>query len=145
MAEIRIGGAGRETLLVDVIARERPQATDSEDGNWLQAVVQVHVGGFDGRTAGALRAEEFVIFRDELAALHHSLRGTATLRTIEGWLTIQMAGDGRGHVELAGQLHDRPGSENRLVFHLDVDQTHLPHVLAGLDDVVTRFRARRSD
>jgi hypothetical protein len=66
--------------VVDVIARERPHSTDPEDGNWLQASVQVHVDG--------------------------------------------------------------PGSVNRLVFRLDVDQTHLPPVLAGLDDVVTRFRAR---
>jgi hypothetical protein len=86
-----------------------------------------------------------VTFRDEVAALHPSLRGTATVRTMESWLTIQMAGDGRGHIELSGQLHDRPGSENRPEFRPEVDQTHLPHVLAGLDDVVTRFRARRSD
>ena len=72
--------------------------------------------GVDGRTAGALRPEEFVTLRAEVAALHRSLRGTATLRTMEGWLTIQMAGDGRGHVELAGPLHDRPGSANRRVF-----------------------------
>jgi len=49
MAEIRVGGAGRETLVVDVLARERPQSTDFEDGNRVQAVVEVHVGGATGR------------------------------------------------------------------------------------------------
>src|SRR5262245_34460174 len=121
MAEIRIGGAGRETLVIDVIARERPHSTDAEDGNWLHASVQVHAGGFDGRASGALRAEELVIFRDGVAALHQSLRGTATFSTMEGWLAIQMAGDGRGHIALSGQLHERPGSVNRLVFRLEVD------------------------
>jgi hypothetical protein len=142
MAEVRIGGAARECLVIDVFERERPQSTDYDDGNWLHASVQIHVGGFDGRVSGNLRAEEFVDFRDEVAALHHSLDGDANFRTMEDWLTIEMRGDGRGHIEVKGQLHDDPGSVNRLTFRLELDQTFLASILAGLDEVVTRFPVR---
>jgi hypothetical protein len=142
MADIRIGGAERECVIVDVAARERPQSTDYWDGNWLHASVRVHVGGFDGRASGALRAEEFITFRDEVAALQQSLRGHATFSTMEDWITIKMMGNGRGHIEVTGQLHDEPGSVNRLMFRLELDQTHLPRVLAELDEVLIRFPVR---
>jgi hypothetical protein len=142
MTEVRIGGAARESLVVQIAARERPQSMDDWDGNWLHASVEVHAGGFDGRASGAIRAQELVVFRDDVAALARSLRGRATFSTMEDWLAIEMTGDGRGHVEVTGRLHDDPGSVNRLMFRLEVDQTHLSHVLAALDDVVTRFPVR---
>jgi hypothetical protein len=142
MGEIRIGGAARECLVVQIVARERSRSTDYWDGNWLHASVEVHAGGFDGRASGTLRAEEFVVFRDEVAALHRSLRGRATFGTMEDWLAVEMAGDGRGHVEVTGRLHDGPGSVNRLVFRLEMDQTNLASVMAALDDVVARFPVR---
>jgi hypothetical protein len=61
---------------------------------------------------------------------------------MEDWLSIEMTGDGRGHVEVRGHLQDDPGSITRLVFRLEVDQTHLSSVLTALDDVVTRFPVR---
>jgi hypothetical protein len=142
MAEVRIGGAARECVVVQIAAPERPRSTDYWDGNWLHASVQIHVGGFDGRASGALRAEEFVDFRGEVLALHRSLRGRARFSTMEDWLSIEMTGDGRGHVEVRGHLQDDPGSITRLVFRLEVDQTHLSSVLTALDDVVTRFPVR---
>jgi hypothetical protein len=142
MAEVGIGGAARECLVIEVFERERPQSTDYYDGNWLHASVQVHVGGFDGRVSGSLRAEEFVGFRDEVTALHQSLDGDATFRTMEDWLTVRMKGDGRGQIEVKGQLYEDPGSVNRLMFRLELDQTFLASILAGLDQVVTRFPVR---
>ena len=88
--------------------------------------------------SGNVRAEEFVAFRDEVAALQQSVRGHAAFHTMEEWLRVEMRGDGRGHIGMRGFVRD-PESTNQLNFNLDLDQTFLPDILAGLDAMVKSF------
>jgi hypothetical protein len=135
----RIGGSNREHVVVHVTRRERAEANDYWDGNWVYATVKVAARAFRGEFEAQLRAEEFVRFRDQLRALCEALKGGAKFETMEGQLAIDVQGDGKGHFHAACLAVDQPGIGNRLTFGLDFDQTELPEILRGLDAICVAF------
>ncbi len=141
-AEFNLGGDAAEFLNVAVRHRELPAHNDYWDGNWLSCEIRVAVGRFKGRVDAALRAEDFVGFLEEVRQLQKSLNGRADFTTLEGWLSVEMIGDGRGHLTVNCTLLDQPGIGNRLMFKLNMDQTHLPTVIAGLERIVSVHQVR---
>ena len=137
-AEIRIGDEIRFAL-IKVTGRTYPTRKDYWDGNWLNAEVRVSVGGFRAQVEGNLRAEEFVRFREELASLYDNLSGTASFKTMEEWLSVEISGDGRGHMIAECVAMDRPGWGNSLHFWLGFDQTYMPDMLEQLDKIIELF------
>ncbi len=136
---VTIGPQDGEHLTVEPIRRNQPECNDYSDGNWLACAIDVKVGGFRGHVDADLRAEEFASFRNGLQRLYNQLDGEVTFETVEQWLTIHVAGDGRGHFEATCQLRDEPGMGNRLAFSLAFDQTYLPAVLRSLEAILHRF------
>lgn len=134
-----LGRATSEHLLIELVRRTHPYATDYWDKNWISAHVRVRVGGFDGRADGDLRAEELVAFREQLAGLHATLTGEAVFQTIEDWLSVRLIGDGQGHIGAKAILRDAPGIGNRLEFRLALDQTDLPTALSSLGGMCAAF------
>ena len=55
-----LGSESGEHLLVEPMRRERPDAADFWDGNWICADVRLRAGAFRGKYEAILRAEEFV-------------------------------------------------------------------------------------
>jgi hypothetical protein len=139
MCVIRIGTEENEYLTIEVSGRSHPDCTDFWDGNWLRAKVEVASGGFRGRVSGDLRAEEFSRFYEELSRLRESLRGTAGFATLEGWLSIRVVGDGRGHMRFECRIMDQPGIGNFLTCTFDLDQTFLEPTLLRLRETLDRY------
>jgi len=54
---------------------------------------------------------------------------------MEGWLRIDVQGDGRGHFDAACEAIDQPGIGNRLAFKIDFDQTELPSIVQRLEAI----------
>jgi hypothetical protein len=135
----RIGASNREHVIVRPSRRAIPDATDYWDGNWVDATIAVAAGCFRGEIESALRAEDFVRFRDQLRPLHTTLTGHATFDTIEHWLRIDVEADGKGHLRAKCVAVDQPGMGNRLAFAIDFDQTELPDMLRGLDAICEAF------
>lgn len=131
----RVGSSNREHVIVRPSRREYPEAEDSDDGNWVYATIEIAAGAFRGTFEAMLRAEEFVRFRDELRPLYERLSGKATFDTMEGWLRIDVQGDGKGHFHAACEAIDQPGLGNPLTFKIDFDQTELPAIVQGLDAI----------
>jgi hypothetical protein len=131
----RVGSSNRAHVIVRPSRREYPEAQDYYDGNWVYTTIEIAAGAFRGRFEAMLRAEEFVRFRDELRPLYESLSGRATFDTMEGWLRIDVQGDGKGHFHAACEAIDQPGLDNRLTFKIDFDQTELPAIVQGLDAI----------
>lgn len=136
--QIVIGGE-RERLAITVLSRMHPDSTDYWDGNWLVSPIDVAVGGFSGRVHAALRAEELRTFRKGLEKLYETLAGEAGLESMEDWIGLTCVGDGLGHVEVTGYVRDEPGIGNRLTFHLSIDQTFLPGIIASLRGVEAAY------
>lgn len=142
MQSIFLGGDECERIEVRVHAYERTPVGEYYDDNWLRVSVNIRAGAFSGTFEGAFLAPEFSDFRDRLRILHETLRGTASFSTLEGQLSLELVGDGLGHVALKGVALDAPGIGNKLAFHLDLDQGHLATALLGLDKVVETFPVR---
>jgi hypothetical protein len=82
----RIGFSNRERVIVRPSRRERPEADDYSDGNWVEATIDIAAGAFRGEYEAQLRAEEFVRFRDQVRRLCENLGGCARFPTAaEAW------------------------------------------------------------
>jgi hypothetical protein len=135
LPSFRIGSPAREHVVVRPAYRERPDEPAYDDDNWVEATVEVAAGAFSGTFVANLRTDELVRFRDELRPLYESLAGRATFDSTEGWLRVDVWGDGKGHFTAACVANDQPGIGNRLAFKLAFDQTELPSMLRELDAV----------
>ena len=106
MCVIRVGGEENDSLEIAIAGYTYPVAGDYWDGNWLRVDVKVATGAFRGDVTGNLRTEELELFRDQLAALLDTLKGTAEFRTMEEWLSLRVTSDRRGHLTLATEIQD---------------------------------------
>jgi hypothetical protein len=125
-------------LRISVYGRAH-DSSDYWDGNWLSASVEIAAGGFRGMVGGDLRAEELAIFCDQFAQIQESLRGSAQFETMEGWLSIRVEGDGRGHMKFSCLIRDKPGTGNRLNCVLETDQTFTRSAIDELKEMVQAF------
>ena len=142
MPSVLIGIEERERVEIQVNGYERAPVGELFDDNWVRVVVTVAVGGFSGKFAAAFFTSDFIGLREELLALHRSLKGKASFSTMEEQLSLELTGNGRGGIELKGFAADAPGSGNHLEFVLRLDQGHLPKVLSGLDEILNEFPVR---
>jgi hypothetical protein len=85
---------------------------------------------------------ELTKFLSELRPLHQTLSGTAKFTTMEEQINLHLAGDGKGHIELCGEIADQPGIGNRLQFALQFDQSQLEASIRELEQVTLQFPER---
>jgi hypothetical protein len=139
MCVIRFGGAEAEYLALTVHGRNIPDSTDFWDGNWLWCTAEARAGAFRGSVDGVLRNEDLARFLGRLEELIRRLTGVARFDTLDGWLDVQLTGDGRGHIEARCQLCDSPAGGNSLEFRLSLDQTYLPPLAAQVRTALAAF------
>jgi hypothetical protein len=140
--EFRLPAEEGNFLAVVSLHRERPDAHDFWDGNWLTARAVLRAGGTSADFPLNIRAEEIAEFCDEARHLYHTLRGTAGFRTTEEQLAIDLQGDGKGHIQCQGEVRDRAGTGNRVTFSMSLDQTMLSSLVSDLERVVQAHPAR---
>ena len=128
--------------MVQVHGYERAPVGEYFDDNWVRSEVFVCVGAFSGEYTAAFLTSDFVRFREEVRALHESLAGKAIFSSLEEQLSIELKGNGRGGIALVGVAADAPGTGNQLKFELELDQSYLPSVLKGLDEILGKFPPR---
>jgi len=136
------GESHHERVEVDVLRYERAPIGEYYDDNWLTARIRVSAGGFQGKVDAAIVAAELATFLAQLRPLYESLRGSAEFSTLEGQLHLKLNGDGKGHVELVGEVLDQPGIGNRLSFTLHFDQSQLGASIRELEAVTSTFPVR---
>jgi hypothetical protein len=132
VCSIRIGGEQTEYLALTVNGRERPDSSDYWDANWLLCMAEIAAGTFRGRLDSSLRTDELERFYQQVERLNQRLIGDAELTTREGWFTLRLTGNGRGHVEASCQLCNDHASRNTLECRLALDQTCLIPLLKQL-------------
>lgn len=142
MPSFAFGGEENERVEVQVHGYERAPVGEYYDDNWVRVSVLVVVGAFSGEYAAAFLTSDFVGFREELQALHRSLEGKASFSTLEDQLSLELTGNGRGGIALKGIAIDAPGTGNRLEFELELDQSYIPSVLEGLNEILDKFPPR---
>ena len=132
--DLAVGG-----LSIWIQGREFPEETDYWDGNWLQTIGRFSARGSVVTATGPfLRTPEIQAFGDACAKLHASLTGEASLDCVEPYLDVRLTGNGRGQVS-AVILITPDHIEQRHEFHEQVDQSHLPAIVAACARLIARF------
>jgi hypothetical protein len=133
-----------EGLRLWVHGRERPDAEDFWDGNWLHVTVRMEASGARIEAVGAfLRINEIAAFAEEVKALRAGRTRNAELRCIEPQLQITLVGDHLGHVFATVKLTPDQVSQSH-EFLFETDQTWLTPLLASCDGLLARFPIRGS-
>ncbi len=140
--QLVIGGEEHERLVVEVLGRDRPEAFDADDGNWIDARVSVAAGAFRGAVECCLRTEDFAAFLSQVRLLLAQPHGTAQFSTMEDQLGFAITGDGRGHFNARGHLMDAAGIGNRLAWSLAIDQSDLPRIIMAVSAISTSYSVR---
>lgn len=138
------GQSQHERIEVDVLHYEREPIGEYFDNNWLTVLIFVQAGGFNGKIRAAILTGELTIFLKQLRTLYETLAGTAEFTTTEEQLHLVFRGDGKGHIELEGNLVDQPGNGNRLHFTLQFDQSQLGASMRELEKVTSEFPVREA-
>lgn len=136
------GQSEYERIEVKILGYERAPVGEYWDDNWLTVVIYVHAGGFHGKAEAAIVTSELMKFVQELQSLHSTLNGSAEFTTLEDQLRLRLTGDGKGRIELSGEVSDAPGVGNRLHFQLDFDQSQLGASLHELQTATENFPPR---
>ena len=142
MQTFSFGGEDRERIKVLVYGYERAPVGDYHDDNWLSVEVQIDAGAFTGRFQAAFLTEELGSFLEELRILNSTLQGKASFTTMEEQLSLELEGNGLGHICLLGKPSDQPGIGNKLQFQLSLDKTQLQASLRSLEVVVNAYPVR---
>lgn len=134
-------GSELSFVALTIHSRQFPQHRDFEDGNWLHATAEVRVGGMTADVRGEyVRAEELSEFLAELQQMYDRVEGDAHFSTLERWLELKVHCRPGGSLVVDGEVLDHHGVGNRLVFSLpDLDQTHLPELITGLQRATAAF------
>jgi len=136
------GQSEHERIEIDVLNYERQPVGEYYDDNWLVVEIRVRAGRFYGKVSATILAAELDGFLAKLKPLYQTLDGSAELTTMESQLTLHLTGDGKGHIELRGEVVDQPGIGNRLSFTLQFDQSQLATSIRELERVVAQFPVR---
>ncbi len=137
------GESERERIEVDVLRYERKPAGEYHDDNWLTVRISVQAGGFRGSFDAAIVTDELVTFMNQVRPLFETLHGSAEFTTTEDQVHMRLVGDGKGHIELDGEVMDEPGTGNQLNFILRFDQSQLGRSMHELEKVIAGFPVRK--
>ena len=142
MHSVLFVGDGGGQLRLDVLGYEREPVGEYFDDNWLSVAVEVKAGGFTGFFSASVLTGEIEAFHEEAAKLCDSLTGQAKFRTLEEQLSVDLLGDGRGHIRLTGRAADQPGIGNALAFSFALDQAQLQSSVQSLARLLKVFPVR---
>jgi hypothetical protein len=135
------GYSEKERIEVEVHGYERAPVGEYYDDNWLIVDIRVQAGGFRGEMPATIITGELIKFLSELRQVYQTLTGAAAFQTMEEQLSLRLTGDGKGHIELCGEVEDQPAG-NHLHFTLQFDQSHLGASIRELERITLQFPER---
>jgi hypothetical protein len=117
-----------------------PDATTDWDKNWIDVKIEVKAGPFTGAYSAQILTVDFKAFRKGLATIYDNLNGHAIFEDIEGYLKINIEGDGIGHFGADCIACNKPGcGAITLNFELHFDQTQIMPMIRQLDAIMASF------
>ena len=131
-------GDDHERLAVQAVGRVRPDVASGDDGNWLEAAVEVLAGSFSGVATCSIRTEDLDEFRSELVRVVSDPSKTATFRTMEDQLGISIRAEGEEDLRIEGHVAD-PNPGNRIEFQVQGKRDQLPAVLKSIEAILGAY------
>src|SRR5690349_11587952 len=109
---LSFGQSEYKRIEVDVLRYERALIGEYWDDNWLTVEIRVQAGGVRGKVSAAILTGELEKLLSDLRPLYQTLSGSVDFKTMEAQLSLHLVGDGKGHIELHGEVLDQPGIGN---------------------------------
>jgi len=132
--DVRVAG-----LKLWIRRREFPDATDRWDANWLETVAHCTYSGARVTTVGPfLRTDELAAFAEQCQNLHATLLGNAALDCMEPYLCVSLTGNPVGHIAVVIRITP-DHLQQQHEFRDEIDQSHLPAIVAGCREILRRF------
>jgi hypothetical protein len=113
VGDIVIGNSESERVTIELVG---PGADD-----WVVARIGVACGVWTGTFRCEFYGGELHQFGEEIQQLYRTLGGTAKLRPMEPNLTLELTGDGKGHIAVAGKAVAEFYTGTHLVFNFSLD------------------------
>jgi hypothetical protein len=132
-----------DALRIWVHGYQYPAATDAWDANWLRVTARCAALGASVEVTGAiLDTVSFLRFQRELVALYKRLQGLATLESHEPELKVEVrALAAKGQMEVRVEITPEHLNQAHR-FILGVDQTYLPAVIRGCEQLLVQYPVR---
>lgn len=126
-------------LALWVFSREFPKSDDYWDGNWLVARARVEGLGARVEISGSwLRSEYVEAFASQLEAVEATLKGEATLTSLEPALEMVIRCETLGRVKVSISITpDFVNQSHRFTF--DIDQSFLRPALNSCRRILARY------
>jgi hypothetical protein len=96
-------------------------------------LIEVRAGPFVGSVQD-ITVGSYAAFKRNLVTLYDSLTGTASLGSLEGVISLDLTGDGRGAIAVSVEVVAEHSPLIRLTFEFAIDQTYLPRIIRTLND-----------
>ena len=135
MAELVVGNPDSEFVRAGFGVRPYPEGRTTYERNLVAVRLEIVTLPFSGSFDATWLVESIPCFRGELVQLYDSLEGVAHFSPdYEGSLVLDLAGDGLGHVSVAGTCCADAAAGPWLRFNLaTIDQTYLPALIGDLE------------
>ncbi len=116
-----------------------PSETSFLGGYDTRALIDIQIGSYTAKGAVDISTGQLYMFLQELKSCYQSLQGIASLKNYEGNFDLTFDFDGLGHVKVSGHFREEMSARTELRFELDTDQTRIPQVIHGLEDLVSVY------
>jgi hypothetical protein len=126
-------------LQIWVRSRERPEATDYWDANWISVTVHCGAKGADVWASGTfIFLTEIKDWADSCEQMYKTLSGEANLNCMEPELSVKMRMHELGHISIEVSLTpDCLTQEHK--FKFEVDQSYLPQLVNECRNVLAKY------
>ena len=138
---IVLGGPSSDHLVISEIRWAFPGAAIEFDRTMLEASFELDSGPWRVIVKGHFPESHLAGLKGGLEVLYRDLVGSASPATRQPPLvSSDLDGDGKGHIQLSGEIREGPMLENRLTFTLPAfDQTYLPAIITAVDTSLMRL------
>src|SRR5260370_1611795 len=100
--------------------------------DWIDGTLGISAGPWSGTCRCSFYRGELSQFAADIEKLYEDLARVAQLSPIEPHLELRVTGDGKGHILVEGKAQHRLSGGTSLEFTMELDQTELRPILAGL-------------
>ncbi|MEE1945936.1 hypothetical protein VRU48_12515 [Pedobacter sp. KR3-3] len=110
------------------------------DKNWIKTSIIIRGGRFSEQYMAIFLTRDFELLEAGLSKLYDNLKGATSFHDLEGYLKLDILGDGFGHFEVTVKACDEPGFySSELMFRMEFDQTQIKAMTNQLRRIMDQF------
>ena len=116
-----------------------PDETSHFGGYEVDASVEIKSSNYHVKGSLSTTTGEIYEFCQELKTCHDAVKGTASYRSYENNLVMQVVYNPQGHTSITGEFREHSWEDNVLKFEITGDQSYFQHALGELQRLVSKY------